>query len=97
MIQCLETVLSSQSNISRDLGQFDRLRAGLGSQVVAVRAIANDKLSETVSTAERLSKEVKELDLEKSRVEETLEVVKQVTELKACVHGVVGSMGVPQD
>ena len=37
------------------------------------------------------------LDLEKGRVEATLRVVEQVAELKACVAGVVGSMGAPQD
>src|SRR5262249_37413872 len=48
-------------------------------------------------TAGRLSGRVKQLDLEKSRVEDTLGVVEQVAELKACVNGVVGSMGAPQD
>lgn len=54
-------------------------------------------LDNAASTAEKLSSKVKELDLEKKRVEETLDVVEQVAELKACVNGVVGSMGAPQD
>lgn len=54
-------------------------------------------LASAADTAGRLSNKVKELDLEKSRVEDTLRVVEQVAELKACVHGVVGSMGAPQD
>lgn len=54
-------------------------------------------LDNAASTAEKLSSKVKELDLEKKRVEETLGVVEQVAELKACVNGVVGSMGAPQD
>jgi len=54
-------------------------------------------LDSAASTASHLSFKVKELDLEKKRVEETLGVVEQVAELKACVQGVVGSMGAPQD
>jgi hypothetical protein len=54
-------------------------------------------LDSAAGTASHLSSKVKELDLEKKRVEETLGVVEQVAELKACVQGVVGSMGAPQD
>jgi conserved oligomeric Golgi complex subunit 4 len=54
-------------------------------------------LDSASSTASHLSSKVKQLDLEKKRVEETFGVVEQVSELKACVQGVVGSMGAPQD
>jgi len=54
-------------------------------------------LDNAATTASKLSSKVKSLDLEKKRVEETLAVVEQVSELKACVQGVVGSMGAPQD
>jgi hypothetical protein len=54
-------------------------------------------LDSAANTASHLSSKVKELDLEKKRVEETLGVVEQVAELKACVQGVIGSMGAPQD
>jgi conserved oligomeric Golgi complex subunit 4 len=54
-------------------------------------------LSSAASTASHLSGRVRALDLEKRRVEDTLRVVEQVSELKACVAGVVGSMGAPQD
>ena len=54
-------------------------------------------LDTAAATAESLSSKVKALDLEKTRVEATLGVVEQVAELKACVQGVVGSMGAPQD
>ncbi|TEA19353.1 Calcium-transporting ATPase 1 [Colletotrichum sidae] len=93
----LDALLGSQADLARELGRLDLLRAGLGSQVIAARSIGNDMLSTAADTAGRLSNKVKELDLEKSRVEDTLEVVKQVVELKACVQGVVGSMGAPQD
>lgn len=93
----LDTLVASQADLSRELGRLDLLRAGLGAQIIATRSIGNDMLATAADTAGRLSDKVKELDLEKSRVEETLGVVEQVAELKACVNGVVGSMGAPQD
>jgi hypothetical protein len=93
----LDGLVASQTDMSRDLGRLDMLRAGLGAQVIATRSISNNMLSTAAETAGRLSDKVKELDLEKSRVEDTLRVVEQVAELRACVHGVVGSMGAPQD
>lgn len=93
----LDALVASQTDLSRDLGRLDMLRAGLGAQVIATRSIGNEMLSSAAETAGRLSNRVKELDLEKSRVRETLGVVEQVAELKACVNGVVGSMGAPQD
>lgn len=93
----LQSLLSSQVDLSRELGRLDILRANLGSQVIATRSISNGMLSSAADTAGRLSNRVKELDLEKDRVQQTLQVVEQVAELKACVHGVVGSMGAPQD
>ena len=54
-------------------------------------------LAGAADTASHLSSRVRQLDLEKQRVEDTLRVVEQVAELKACVAGVVGSMGAPQD
>lgn len=93
----LDSLIASQADLTRDLGRLDLLRAGLGAQVIAARSISNDMLSSAAETAGRLSNRVKELDLEKSHVEDTLGVVEQVAELKACVNGVVGSMGAPQD
>lgn len=93
----LDKLIASQTDLSRDLGRLDMLRAGLGSQVIATRSIGNEMLATAAETAGDLSSKVKKLDLEKSRVEDTLRVVEQVAELKACVHGVVGSMGAPQD
>ncbi|KAH6648586.1 COG4 transport protein-domain-containing protein [Truncatella angustata] len=93
----LKALISSQADLSRELGRLDVLRANLGTQVIATRSISNGMLSGAADTAGRLSNRVKELDLEKDRVQQTLRVVEQVAELKACVHGVVGSMGAPQD
>ncbi|KAI1166806.1 COG4 transport protein-domain-containing protein [Nemania serpens] len=93
----LNALVSSQADVTRELGRLDLLRANLGSQVIATRSISNGMLSSAAETAGRLSNRVKELDLEKDRVQQTLKVVEQVAELKACVHGVVGSMGAPQD
>ncbi|KAK2623951.1 hypothetical protein QTJ16_006585 [Diplocarpon rosae] len=93
----LQSLISSQADLSRELGRLDLLRAHLGTQVIHTRDISNGMLDPAAGTATHLSSKVKELDLEKKRVEETLGVVEQVAELKACVQGVVGSMGAPQD
>ncbi|KAI0391977.1 COG4-domain-containing protein [Xylariaceae sp. FL0594] len=93
----LDTLISSHADLSRELGRLDLLRANLGSQIITTRSISNGMLASAADNAGRLSNRVKELDLEKDRVQQTLRVVEQVAELKACVHGVVGSMGAPQD
>ncbi len=93
----LDGLVASHADLNRDLQRLDALRAALGSQLIAARSISNTMLAGAADTAGRLSGRVRELDLEKSRVEATLRVVEQVSELKACVAGVVGSMGAPQD
>ncbi|KAL2165462.1 hypothetical protein VTH06DRAFT_760, partial [Thermothelomyces fergusii] len=93
----LDALVSAQADLARSLSRLDNLRAGLGAQLLAVRGVCNTMLSPAADTAARLSGRVRALDLEKRRVEDTLRVVEQVTELKACVAGVVGSMGAPQD
>ncbi|KAJ4303269.1 Golgi transport complex subunit 4 [Kalmusia sp. IMI 367209] len=95
--QRLNDLIASQKDLSRELGRLDLLRGHLGSQVVNTRAISNGMLSDAASTANRISSAVKRLDHEQSNVKATLEVVEQVAELKACVLGVHGSMGAPQD
>ena len=93
----LDALVASQKDLSRDLSRLDLLRAHLGSQAILTRSISNGLLSNAASTANRISNAVKRLDLEQARVKSTLEVVEQVAELKACVLGVAGSMGGPQD
>ena len=93
----LDALVASHADLNRDLARLDSLRAALGAQVIAARSISNTMLAGAADTAGRLSGRVRTLDLEKSRVEATLRVVEQVAELKACVAGVVGSMGAPQD
>ncbi|KAF1995000.1 glycoside hydrolase family 125 protein [Amniculicola lignicola CBS 123094] len=95
--QRLNALIASQKDLSRELGRLDLLRAHLGTQVVNTRAISNGMLSDAASTANRISSAVKRLDTEQSNVKATLDVVEQVAELKACVLGVHGSMGAPQD
>lgn len=97
LVRQLQSGLAAQADLGRDLGRLDSLRAGLGTQAIATRAISNNMLANAAHTAGRLSGRVRELDLEKGRVEDTLRVVEQVAELKACVGGVVWSMGAPQD
>jgi hypothetical protein len=93
----LDELVASQTALLRDLGRLDLLRAQLGSQVVATRAISHGLLSDAASTAKRISSAVKKLDDEQENVKATLAMVEQVSELKACVLGVHGSMGAPQD
>jgi len=93
----LDALVASQNDLSRELGRLDLLRAHLGSQVVNTRTISNGMLSDAASTAHRISSAVKRLDQEQQNVKATLDVVEQVAELKACVLGVHGSMGAPQD
>lgn len=88
----LRALLNSQSELDHDL-----LRAPLSTQVTTVHSISNSILASAADTADQLSRHVRDLDLEKSRVEDTLGVVEQIIELKACVGGVVSSMGAPQD
>lgn len=93
----LNNLITSQKDLTREFGRLDLLRGQIGSQVVAARSIGNGILSGAASTAMRISSAVKRLDLEQARVRNTLDVVEQVAELKACVLGVTGSMGAPQD
>jgi len=93
----LDTLLASQKDLSRQLTRLDLARAQLGPQVIAIRSVSNGMLSSAASTADRISGAVKRLDQEQAAVKATLEVVEQVSELKSCVIGVHGSMGMTQD
>ena len=93
----LDALVASQKDFSRELGRLDLLRAHLGSQTSNTRSISHGMLSDAAATADRISSAVRRLDLEQARVKATLEVVEQVADLKACVLGVAGSMGAPQD
>ncbi|KAI9926651.1 hypothetical protein ASPWEDRAFT_120945 [Aspergillus wentii DTO 134E9] len=93
----LDALVASQKDFSRELGRLDVLRANLGSKTSTTRSISHGMLSDAAATADRISSAVRSLDLEQARVKATLEVVEQVAELKACVLGVSGSMGAPQD
>ena len=93
----LDTLLATQKDLTRTFSRLDLARAHLGSQVVATRSISNGMLNSASTTANRISSAVRTLDREQAAVKSTLEVVEQVAELKACVLGINGSMGAPQD
>lgn len=93
----LDALVASQKDFSRELGRLDLLRAHIGSQTSNTRSISHGMLSDAAATADRISSAVRRLDLEQARVKATLKVVEQVADLKACVLGVAGSMGAPQD
>ncbi|KAJ5809393.1 uncharacterized protein N7503_001611 [Penicillium pulvis] len=93
----LDALVTSQKDLSRELGRLDLMRAHIGTQSTTTRAISHGMLSEAAGTADRISRAVRRLDLEQARVKATLGVVEQVAELKACTLGVAGSMGASQD
>ena len=93
----LDNLIATQKDLTRTLSRLDLARAHLGAQAVATRSISNGMLSSASRTAGRISSAVRTLDREQAAVKATLEVVEQVAELKACVLGVNGSMGAPQD
>ncbi|KAK3710968.1 Golgi transport complex subunit 4 [Vermiconidia calcicola] len=93
----LHTLLTTQKDLARSLSRLDLARAHLGSQALATRSISNGMLGTASRTASRISSAVRTLDREQAAVKSTLDVVEQVAELKACVLGVNGSMGAPQD
>lgn len=93
----LNSQIAAPNQLPHELGRLDLLRAQIGLQAVATRSISNGMLSNAAATANRISAAVKRLDLEQSRVEDTLHIVEQVVELKTCVLGLTGSMGAPQD
>lgn len=93
----LDALLATQRELTRHLGKLDLARAQLSPQVLSLRAISNGMLASASSTASRISLAVKRLDTEAASVRTTLDVVRQVAELKACVLGVHASMGAPQD
>lgn len=93
----LDDFLASQRDFHQQLKKLDGVQEGLKSQVVKVKAMQKDMVSGAASGAKNLSSSVKRLDLEQARINATLQVVDQVAELKACVLGVAGSMGAPQD
>ncbi|KAI9662504.1 MAG: hypothetical protein M1821_008671 [Bathelium mastoideum] len=93
----LNALLNTQHDLVRQLHRLDLLRAHLASHAQNARSIAQSSLAPAASTAARLSSAVATLDTEQAAVRATLRVVEQVVELRACVLGVVGCMGAPQD
>ncbi|KAG5828431.1 hypothetical protein H9Q74_001527 [Fusarium xylarioides] len=97
LIGKLGAPMKESEEFHRHLGGLDSLHVDLDIQLIATRSIHSAMLSFAGCTAERLSKMIRALDMEKTRVEATLVVIEQVLELKACIAGLMGSMGAPQD
>ena len=95
--QRMDMVRASQNDLAREIARLDILRAQVGGFSISTRAISNSVISPASSSANKISTAVQRLDIEQSRVKSTLDVVELVSELKACVLGVTGSMGAPQD
>ncbi|EXM34456.1 hypothetical protein FOTG_01294 [Fusarium oxysporum f. sp. vasinfectum 25433] len=97
LIDKLDAPMKDSRDFRRGLGGLDSLHGDLDMQLIAARSIHRAMLSTAGGTAERLSTMIRALDMEKRRVEATLIVIEQVMELKACIAGLIGSMGAPQD
>lgn len=93
----LDAKVASRKNLFQRLDRLDALRAQISAQAVATSVIGCGLISSASATASSISSAVEKLDLEQVRVNDTLQVAEQVAELKACVSGVTGSMGAPQD
>jgi len=93
----LDALVAAQTDLARDLGRLDVLRARLGTHQAHSRAVGSGMLADAAATARRIAGAVSRLDREQANVRATLHVVEQVAELKACVLGVHGAMGAPQD
>lgn len=79
-------VSESEITQSQDLRRVNLLRTQLGSALGLSHELAAT-LSSTSFVASSLSSKVRRIDLEQSRVKESLEYVKSVIELKKSVHG----------
>lgn len=84
-------VSSTQVAQSQDLRRLNLLRAQLGSALSSSHELAAT-LSSASFVASNLSSKVRRIDLEQSRVKESLEYVKNVIELKSSVHGAQAAM-----
>ena len=87
----VDVLLSNAGTLSRSLLRLDVLRAQVQSTQVVSSSLLST-LENTAARAERISSNVRSLDIEQSRVKETLKYVEEVKELKACVQGVHASM-----
>ncbi|ENH62080.1 Oligomeric Golgi complex subunit 4 [Fusarium oxysporum f. sp. cubense race 1] len=97
LVEKLDAPMKDSRDFGRGLGGLDSLHGDLDMQLIAARSIHRAMLSTAGGTAERLSTMIRALDMEKRRIEATLIVIEQVMELKACIAGLIGSMGAPQD
>lgn len=87
----VDSLLSDAGSLSRGLQKLDLLRAQSQSLQVGSSYLLSS-LEVTSTTAERISFNVRGLDVEQSRVKETLKYVEEIKALKACVLGVHQSM-----
>src|ERR1700712_1465818 len=60
----LDALVTSQKDLSRELGRLDLMRANIGSHASTTRSISHGMLSEAAGTADRISSAVRRLDLE---------------------------------
>ncbi|CAG8665219.1 5938_t:CDS:10 [Ambispora leptoticha] len=87
----LDILLERRGQLEAELDKLEALRPQLGAlslQATNLLSIING----TSNVAERISAQVRQLDLEQSRVQETIEEVENVQELKLCINGMHSAM-----
>ncbi|CAG8540538.1 13245_t:CDS:10 [Ambispora gerdemannii] len=87
----LDILLERRGQLEAELDKLEALRPQLGAlslQATNLMSIING----TSNVAERISAQVRQLDLEQSRVQETIEEVENVQELKLCINRMHSAM-----
>jgi conserved oligomeric Golgi complex subunit 4 len=87
----LDSLLERRTYLETELDKLETLRPQLGT--LHSKAANLVKIINTTSqVAERISAQVRQLDLEQSRVQQTIKQVEDVQELKSCINGIHNAM-----
>ncbi|RIA99525.1 COG4 transport protein [Glomus cerebriforme] len=87
----LDELLERRSKLESELDKLEILRPQLGTLHTQAANLLNI-INGTSSVAERISAQVRQLDLEQSRVQESIKLVEDVQELKLCITGLHQAM-----
>ncbi|TPX72736.1 hypothetical protein SpCBS45565_g00171 [Spizellomyces sp. 'palustris'] len=83
----LDNLMKGRADLENHLKALDSIRSEIGSLRSDATSLLT-VLSETSTLAERISGKVRQLDLEQSRVKDTMGLVEDIQELKKCAGGV---------
>ncbi|GBC35118.2 conserved oligomeric Golgi complex subunit 4-like [Rhizophagus irregularis DAOM 181602=DAOM 197198] len=87
----LDELLERRSKLESELDKLEVLRPQLGTLHTQAANLLNI-INSTSLVAERISAQVRQLDLEQSRVQESIKLVEDVQELKLCITGLHQAM-----